>query len=240
MVVTSGITVFAGSSPTIDYKAAAKNAVVSGTSIIQEPTLNIEVPTSADDKLIVINPYNIKYDEVDAIERLNGAEISGNYVISALREIKNDKSSNISVKVQISDFKVGSGDYGVTASDNTVVKQFPVTVVGKSVKNKENKPKSIFLQMILKGDKDTDKRTLKPKQDRKKNNKPQNGSTTGKKYVTIAPGKSGSIQFEGDVNSNPKLKYKGADKKSHSDPDFWTGDDKVNISYKITFTPIPN
>jgi uncharacterized cupredoxin-like copper-binding protein len=247
MVVTSGIPVFAGSKvDKLYYDAlakASKNKVVSGTSIVKEPTLEIDVPTSADDKLIVINPYNIKFDKAEMKDKLNGADVSGNYVISAVREIKNLEGSDVGVKVQIADFKVGSGKYGVKVSDNTVVKQFPVNLVGSSIKNKENKPKSLYLRMILKGDADGGERILKPKQDHKKKVGDAtilDGSTTGKKYVTIAPGKSGSITFDGDVNANPVIKYKGADKKSHSDPDFWTGDDNVTISYKLIITPMPN
>jgi hypothetical protein len=239
MVVTSGIPVFAGAK--VDYSAVAKDAVVSGTSIIQTPTLNIDVPTSADDKLLVINPYNIKYDEAAVAGELNGAKVSGNYVISAVREIKNNAESNVSVKVQIADFTVGSGKYGVTVSGDTV-KQFPVNLVGSSVANKENKPKSIYLKMILKGDADGGELALKPKQDHKKkvgDDTKVAGATTGKKGVTIAPGKSGSVQFEGDVNANPVIKYK-YNKKAQVAKDLWSKDDNVTVSYKIIFTPIAN
>lgn len=255
MLVGMSAPVMADTTPK-NYDELTGTFTVSGDGTLQKPNVQITVPTDAK---FIVNPYKVEINEdelvsdgnltAEDLEVVKAGSTSGNQIISKTAELVND--SDVNVAVTIEEFKISAGgDYIQEGSDaakksasENWVPGFPITVASGSVAKKKNAAKSIQLSMVLKNGTKTVK--IKGVSDRKWDKKnstvAKNDGVTKKRAIVIPKKGKGSIGFEGTVNESPVKFYTTTNAKGKkvkkSVADNWTGDDKIKVSYKITFIP---
>jgi len=244
-------TVFAD---TVSYNEAVEGVTISGDSVVEEPVINVDVPTSDD---IVINPYMIGFKEDKDTVSANGKH---NPIVSNPHTLTNNGNTPIAISIEA--FKVSGG----AANEDTGV--FPVTVIAGSAAKAKAKSINIYaafamgdnikatdLEEYAYGKLDAAKKKLVKKvvatQDKKAVKKAGSSiyvedaldGATGKAVVTIEPTKSAYYQILGDVNPNPTKSYKDSTgKKTITENDPWTqaDQDSVKVSYKLKLEPQQN
>ena len=247
-------TVFAD---TVSYNEAVEGVTISGDSVVEEPVINVDVPTSDD---IVINPYMIGFKADKDTVSANGKH---NPIVSNPHTLTNNGNTPIAISIEA--FKVSGG----AANEDTGV--FPVTVIAGSAAKAKAKSINIYaafamsdktteikaadLEAYAYGKLDVAKKKLVKKvvatQDKKAVKKAGSAKyeedaldgATGKAVVTIDPTKSAYYQILGDVNPNPTKSYKDSTgKKTITENDPWTqaDQDSVKVSYKLKLEPQQN
>jgi hypothetical protein len=248
-------TVFAD---TVSYNEAIQGVTISGDSVVEEPIINVDVPTSDD---IVINPYMIAFEADKDTVSANGKH---NAIVSNPHTLTNNGNTPIAVSIEA--FKVSGGD-DVDEEKGA----FPVTVIAGSAAKAKAKSINIYaafamsttdtaitkadLETYAYGNLDAAKKKLVKKvvatQDKKFTKKTSGGTTTydtadldgatGKAVVTIEPTKEAYYQILGDVNPNPSYtKKEGTKTVTVNDPWTQADQDAVKVSYKLKLEPQQN
>jgi len=247
MVVAMAVPGFAG---TQESQTFTKDFTISGNSETYTTKVKITVP---DNITAVVNPYAAEIKDEKTISLLKGVgldpeSVSSTSILSPKYWIENE--SDIDVKVVVEDFKVSTNGIKLASS--------PVAAKSGAVKSAY-----VYMQFATADGEDFIGSTLKkPKEENGKlkmvTNDPDNKykaalnaknkiwelkakeAKTGKKGSTlkvptsIKSGEKAYIRIMGDVNASP---VKKVDNKKVNDE--WSESDKLNISYKLTFTGNP-
>lgn len=180
---------------------------VTGTGQVKLPTLKVTVPTAFD---VVLNPFQLAYEDADGNKYKT-------QIVTVPQVIKNE--SDVAVAINIKEFKA------TPAGDAKVVQK----AVGKAT------DKSVYLYLevvnVASEDASTAKFTgtgLVPGDD-------DTTQTSKDAVVTLAAisdtveATYAAFKLGGDMVVNP------VDEDGEADP--WVAADKVDVSFKITFTP---
>ncbi|MCI8371867.1 MAG: hypothetical protein HFI75_05645 [Lachnospiraceae bacterium] len=224
MVLDSSFSTFAAGSIDDMTKAAAGQDVV-GDSTVQEPVIDVDVPTDAN---FAINPFGVVYTDTSVTPSVTSDAV----IYSPVRQIQSN--SNVDIAVNVSELKAESST---------------VTMASKDITAKDT-AKSVFLymDMVVSGE-----GVLADQYDSRSSNQlviPQVGGSDSK-AKPASKSNAALLKANDDTNANDDsfalFKISGSavanptktnsDKTITNDP--WSTSDAVKVTIKFTFTPQP-
>lgn len=222
-----GATLTVNAEEIADSAAAAEGSEITGSSTVNLPTIKITVPTTAD---IIINPYQMTYEDEDA-------GITGNsQIISAEQEI--ESLSNVAVAVNVKDLTTT----GVTDGINIETAALTNKVVTKSaflyleVVNAEENGSYAFADAY---NKSSTSQIIIPNSEALDAKGKEIEAASKDAIVVLAASDettptTAAFKINGSVVANPVVVDEETDEKTAAP---WTDADSIGISFKFTFSP---